>query len=463
MKRWRGEPRETVPWFTAASASERRAADLFLADLLGRPAAARVLRSRVRAPEEHWAEGPDDPGRVPPVQAPVDRPAPTAPPALCARDVPITDRMALLVAAHAPLPVTCDELMRTVKDSGARADYKSVAAIVPGPTARQVRLFIFFHGNYGYVTLAPSGDVEKKVDPSGHSRVPRWLDDVGKAKARKFKSAPIEFEFETLVEAQRKIPWDPSFKGLVIKDPVVLVPEDAERNANTKSDHWSIPPPCQYGVEGDGTPTGPGTPRLEALVTECYSHLRCLTNPSGKTYLPAGGGAQTSWLKNDVERIYLSAHSGGGKPLLESAGADMVLVTPTSLAGLAGRAVDLWLFDATYDYGIENYVNFCANWNKAGLLGYGKTKTRVVCIYRGGTDTEATADKLRAELASKVLKVSKDSLLKVHKTTDMADASMKGDVLPALVSMPVVFVKTTVKHMNIPRLFAPLLLLTAAS
>jgi hypothetical protein len=451
MRRPRLDQRsQPAHWFTATSPAERRLADLFLADLLGhRPV------PPVRKTPALWPPALLD-------QPLIEEGGPSAL-TICGRDVPVTDRMALLVTKNAPLPVTCNELMRTVKASGARDDYKSVAAIVPSPKAVDTRLLIFFHGNYGYVTIAPTGDVPTKTDPSGHSRLPRWL-DKRKLQASKFKAAPIEFEFERLADAQRGIPANPSFKGLVIKDPVVLVPEDAELNANEKAlVHWSIPPQCQYGVEGDGTVAGPGTSKLGELVIECYDHLRCLTRPSGATYLAQGAGRPGSWLGNNISRVYLSAHSGGGKPLLEAAGADMVMVTPTSLAGKAGRAVDLWLLDATYAYGIENYVNFCTNWNNAGLLGHAPDKTRVVCIYRGGTDTEATADQLRAELASKVLKVTKESLLKVHTKADMADPSMASDIIPALVSMPVVFIRTTVKHMDIPRLFMPLLLLTAAS
>ena len=437
-------------WFTAASPAERRQADLFLSDLLGHRPVPPVRKTAPLGPQA-FLNQPSIEEESPPAST------------ICRRDVPVTDRMALLVTRNAPLPVTCDELVRTVKDSGARDDYKSVAAIVPSPTAVDTRLLIFFHGNYGYVTIAPTGDVPKKIDPSGHSRLPRWL-DRRKAQASNFKAAPIEFEFERLADAQRGIPANPSFKGLVIKDPVVLVPEDAELNANEKElVHWSIPPRCQYGVEGDGTPAGPGTLKLEELVIECYDHLRCLPRPSGATYLAPVPGRTGSWLGNKISRVYLTAHSGGGRPLLETAGADMAMVTPTSLAGKAGRAVDLWLLDATYAFGIENYVNFCTNWNNAGLLGYAPDKTRVVCIYRGGTRTQATADRLRAALASKVLKVNPESLLKVHKKADMADASMASDIIPALVSMPIVFIRTTIEHMDIPRLFMPLLLLTAAS
>ena len=170
-----------------------------------------------------------------------------------------------------------------------------------------------------------------------------------------------------------------SFTARAIKNPVVLVPEDAE--AATSS--WAVPPSGQYGTASDGKPAGPGTKRLEELVLECYEHLRCLRNPSGRPYLAPGVSQRASWVSN-IQRTYVVGHSGGGKPLVEAAGADMVLITPSSVAGVGGRAVDLWLFDCTYDsglLGIKNYVNFCSNWHNAGLLGHRPDSARFVCVY----------------------------------------------------------------------------------
>src|SRR5262249_14549415 len=70
----------------------------------------------------------------------------------CARDVAVSDTLALLITKSAPLAVTSSEIARVARDNGARDDYKSVAAIVPPAPHR--RLLIFFHGNNNYVTLA---------------------------------------------------------------------------------------------------------------------------------------------------------------------------------------------------------------------------------------------------------------------------------------------------------------------
>lgn len=420
---------------SASSSRDRRNADLFLAALLGEPVA--------RGPRSGEAIGEDDPAVAPPS---------------CARDVAITETAALLITNNAPLPVTRDETARVARDSGARDDYKSVAAIVPAAAER--RLLIFFHGNDNYVTIAPTGDVPTRVDPSGHSRVPRWADRSGRTEAVRKKAALFKYGLDSLAASQSTLQPSASFTRAV-KDPVVLVPEDAER---TTGDYWCVPPRNQYGTARDGRPSGPGTLRLQDLVMECYDHLRCLQNPAGRPYLAPGMVHQASWVGN-IERVYVSGHSGGGKPLVEAAGADMVLITPTSVAGVRGRAIEFWLYDCTYGFGTHNYVNFCANWNAAGLLANRADSARFVCIYgpkQPRSDTETEADALRSDIAA-ALRVPAASLRVLHDSTDMTSRSMVNDVIPALTSRPVVFVRTHVTHDQIPTTFTPLLLRTAAS
>jgi hypothetical protein len=443
-----------------ASTRRERGADRFLSDLFGDPGP---------TPEEVDAANEDATTSAAASGATTD-------PALCARDVAVTDTLALLVADAAPLPVTPGEVKRVAGNSGARDDYKSVAAIVP--TTAEPRLLLYFHGNNNYVTVAPNGDVPAKVDASGHSRVPRWADDVPRGStpsaarrgAAAKMAAPLIYKLDALAASQSGLSPADAFAGAQVKNPVVLVPEDGERTAGT----WSAPPRNQYGTATDGKPGGPGTKGLENLMIECYQHLRCLPAPSGRTYLPPQMSSAASWLSN-VKRTYVSGHSGGGKPLVEAAGADALLVTPTSAAGVGGRAVDLWLFDCTYpSFGHANYVNFCANWSNAGLLAYRADAARFVCVYGWG-DTEKGADAIRAEIATKVLKLSaKDAgdLRKIQSEplqqgvglADLMSApSMVRSVIPALLSSPVVFIKTNVPHDSIPTLFTPLLLRTAAS
>jgi hypothetical protein len=394
-----------------------------------------------------------------PAEASDPDPGPTPVSTRCARDVAVTDALSLLIANRAPLPVTPAEATRVAGNSGTRDDYRSVAAVVPATPER--RLMIFFHGNNNYVTVARTGDVPASADPSGHSRVPRWADATGQAGARRKKAAPLHYGLESLAAAQNSLLPAASFADRAVKDPVVLVPEDAER---TTGRFWSVPPRGQYGTSRDGTPNGPGTPRLQELVMECYEHLRCLRNPAGRPYLSPEMGHRASWVGN-IQRVYVSGHSGGGKPLVEAAGADMVLITPSSVAGVNGRAVDFWLFDCTYGFGTHNYVNFCANWSNAGLLAHRANAARLVCVYRPaapGSDTESEADRLREQIAA-ALQVPAARLRKLHDSTDMSSPSMVTDVIPALTSSAVVFIRTSVAHDLIPTRFTPLLLRTAAS
>jgi hypothetical protein len=389
-------------------------------------------------------------------QSPEDQPPTSATTQACAADVAVNDTMALLIASKAPLPVAKNEIARAVANSGVRDDYHAVAAVVPA--VAEPRLLVVFHGNNNYVTVAPKGDVPPRVDPTQHSRVPRWVSATGRKHiigdpAVKgmdgVKAAPIKYGFNSLAASQRALSPEESFKNLDVKDPVVLIPEDAEPGSK-----WAVPPKGQYGT----------STKLQDLVIECYEHLRCLRNPAGRPYLPADMSQRASWVSN-IRRTYMSGHSGGGKPLVETAAADMVLVTPSSVAGVGGRAVEFWLFDCTYGFGTKNYVNFCVNWLDNKLLAYGADSARFVCVYRAKdsiSDTETEANQLRGEIA-KALKVSPGSLLKLHDSAKMSSPSMINTVIPALISRPVVFIRTQVAHDMIPTLFTPLLLRTAAS
>jgi hypothetical protein len=381
-------------------------------------------------------------------------------PVTCAASEAVSDTLALLRTPRVPLPVTPKERARASGIPGAIDDYQSVAAVVPTPTER--RLLVFFHGNRDYVTIAKSGDVPKAVDPTGHSRVPRWADERGRRHALLKPAVALRYRFHDLPAAQKGLALPDAASGRTVKNPTVLTPADAEISSSSHS--WNAPPQGQYGKPDDGTPQGPGTMALVELLWACYAQLRCLLKPSGGTYLPAAATNLASWLPN-MQRIYVAGHSGGGKPLGEAAGGGMLLVGPHSRAGTDSRAVDLWLLDATYGWGTHNYVNFCKSWRAAGLLANKADGARLVCVYRAkdaDSDTETEANALRTELAT-LLGVPAPSLLVEHDSTDMAAPSMRTRVLPALTTAPVVFVRTKVAHEEIPKAFIPVLLRTAAS
>ena len=403
------------------------------------------------------AEDPQPP--KPPAQPPAPPPPPPQVASVCAVDEAVSDTLALLRAVQSPMPVSATERTRAGGIAGALDDYRSVAAVVPATPDR--RLLVFLHGNRDYVTIAKVGDVPGAIDPSRHSRVPRWADVTGRKKALTKKAVPLRYGFNALPAAQTALTPSEPFAGRNVKNPIVLVPADAELSSGLS---WNVPPKGQYGRGDDGKPQGPGTMRFYELLKECFEHLRCLAKPSGGTYLPSAASNLPSWLPN-MRRIYVVGHSGGGKPLLEACGADMLLVSPTSRAGTDSRAVDIWLLDATYGWGAHNYVNFCRSWKAAGLLKNAPDGARFVCVYREkdpDSNTETEADALRGELAT-LLGVPKPSLLTLHDDASMTSESMVKRVVPALSTSPVVFIRTKVGHETIPTAFIPLLLRTAAS
>ncbi|HYD40160.1 MAG TPA: hypothetical protein VEB43_04980 [Anaeromyxobacter sp.] len=431
-------------------------ADLFYAELMGvplrrpRPGAA---GGRGRPPAAPLLDGEEDlDGGPTPSPAPSTAPTSPAPaaPAPAARDVAVTETMALVVADAAPLPVTPAERTRVASDAGARDDYRSVCAIVP--RAAGSRLLVFFHGNDNYVTVAPDG----ASPPRAASRPPRWADAVGRAAAARKPAAALHYRLDRLPASQRALA-DEALRSLDPKDPVVLVPEDAQR---TVGRFWSVPPRGQYGTGSDARSTGPGTPGLGALVAECDARLRALPSPAGRPYLDASAPRLGA-----AGRVYLAGHSGGGKPLVEAAGSELVLGPFPSSGEGGGRAAELWLLDCTYGWGTANYVTFCERWLAAGRLAHRADAARLVCVYRPASpqsNTETEADALRTALARR-LRVTPASLLKLHDASSMTSASMAREVIPALTTAAVVFVRTAVAHDAIPTQFMPLLLRTAAS
>jgi hypothetical protein len=391
-------------------------------------------------------------------QAPSGAGTTPAAPSICANDVAVDGNSALLFSQEAPLPVSASIIQalgtpskekdpkkaaaENAKKVASLDDYKAVWAFVPKDNDPKV--LIYFHGNNNYVT----------VDKSG-SRNPAWADATAIASinaAPKTEAAGLKYKLNKQEQLQQdeqdQLEDSNPAKKNPIKKPLVLVPEDVEL---VKVRFWAVPPRNQYG---DSQTTG--TQKLENLVMDCYKHLRCLSTPSGTKYLPSGPGHRASFVSN-LKRVYLSGHSGGGKPLVEAAGADLVLMTPTSI----DLPTDVWLFDCTYGFGIKNYVSFCQNWNDNKRLANKPDSSRFVCVYRPKSkesDTESEADALRVKLAQVLGVKSPDSLRKEH-----LQGNLSSLIIPTLVSSPVVFVRTTVPHDKIPTTFFPVLLLTAAS
>jgi hypothetical protein len=321
-----------------------------------------------------------------------------ASPPPCRDDVAISDVSALLYSPQAPL----------VPAAGLR-DARAVWSGIPMRPDRSALLYL--HGFDNYVT----------VDAAGQSRVPDWAagDAAAHAGASAKPAAPLAYGLDRLV-AQKS--------G---RRPVVLVPEVSTLATGS---FWAKEPAGQYA----------DPKRLGLLVSDCLTHLACLHRPDGHPYL------SQDFAKPGLERVFVSGHSGAGLILQEAAGS--ALLQPDT-----GVPTDLWLFDCTYWSQIAGFVQFCERWHTAGRLGGGRHGTsRLVCVYRPGTQTEAIADTLRGELAG-VLGVPSASLVKDHTA-----ANFERDIRPVLPTAATLFLRTFLPHDEIPTFFLPALLQTAA-
>jgi len=321
-----------------------------------------------------------------------------ASPAPCRDDIAISETSVLLFSRQSPL----------VPALGLR-DARAVWSRVPDRPNRGALLFL--HGFDNYVT----------VDAQGKSRIPDWAagNAAARAGASSKRAAPLAYGLDRL--GTHGTGWRP----------VVLAPEVGTLASGA---FWAKETAGQY--------VDPA--RLGLLVSDCLAHLGCLHRPDGHPYL------SRDFLKSRLERVFVSGHSGAGLILQEAAGA--ALLQPDT-----GAPADLWLLDCTYWSQITGFVQFCKRWQAAGRLGGGRHRAaRFVCVYRPGTQTEAIADILRGEVAG-VLGVSAASLVKNH-----AAANLEAEVLPALRTAGVLFLRTQMPHDEIPTFFLPILLQTAA-
>jgi hypothetical protein len=314
-------------------------------------------------------------------------------------DLAINERTALLFSAQAPL----------TPERGKR-DARAVWCHVPPRSERSVLLYL--HGNNNYVT----------VDAAGRSRVPDWATtDAARAGAAGKRAAGLTYALDRLDAGKR---------------PVVLVPEAAVLATGS---FWAREPAGQYADPR----------RLGLLVEDCADHLARLRRPGGDAYLPQDFAVRKG--KSRLERVYFSGHSGAGLPLEEAARSALLLPD-------TGVPADLWLFDCTYWSKVDGFVEFCRRWHAAGRLGGGhRDHARFACVYRPKTQTEEVADALRGEIA-KVLGVEAGSLVRDHSA-----ANLEAEIRPALRQAGVLFLRTLTPHDEIPTLFIPDLLRTAAS
>jgi hypothetical protein len=328
----------------------------------------------------------------------------------CRGDVAIDDSTAQVFCEQAPLS----------PGPGCRDARAVWCHVPPGPDHS---VLIYLHGFNGYVT----------VDEKGRSRVPDWAagDAAARAGAAGKLAAPLGSGLDRLDA------------GKTGKKPVVIVPEVCTLASGS---FWAKEPTGQYTDRA----------RLGGMIADCGKHLARLQRPGGGHYLannflndasPTGGGKHA---RTGLERIYLCGHSGAGLPIEEAANA--TLISPEA------SPTDLWLFDCTYWSRVDGFVKFCERWHRASRLAAGRRDaSRFVCIYRPQTQTEEVADDLRSEIAT-LRGVKPEALVIDHSPTNL-----DSEVRSAFKRTGVVFVRSYVPHDEIPTVFIPVLLETAAS
>ena len=272
------------------------------------------------------------------------------------------------------------------------------------------------------------------------------------------------------------------FKNGCIKSPLVLVPEDVklvEHKFNKSDSFLGHKLSKEFYVGDDDNKTWASSAhgqyikkeRLGELLNDCYEHLHCLKNSSGHPYLD--GKKKLDQLK----RLYLCGHSGGGGPLAQAAGSDFVLPTENSYFASDKGGVDLWLFDCTYSwFDNKNYINFCRAWYEKGRLGHAPNSSRLICVWLEGTKTGKGADDLMKKIEREILDGKKLTVYPQRKALDIMKVvrgnrplefsmikEIPEDLLEALRRDGVVFIRTSVPHGRIPTVFIPLLLWSAAS
>ncbi len=330
-----------------------------------------------------------------------------APARVCPSSEPIDNKTALLYTDLAPLAAV-----------GRGCDNKAIWTYVPDSRPSH-SVHVYLHGNDNLVTASAIRPGGRHADWAPR-RTPSSLRPGGP-----FAAGPkYEMDISAQASAQK---------------PIVLVPEDAGP-PGPDNPFWAV------GKEGAfaGDPT-----RLGAMIDDCFRRLQTLRSPSGAPYLNGDQGR--------LRRLYLSGHSGGGKPLSVCSESIIARSIPT----------DLWLYDCTY-WGahVDKYVAFANAWAASNRLGNGSGSSRMVILVTGDPRTTNNAVAIiralersfrtrRVRLTRRGLPAPGGMLLEA-----MPDATVR-DILNGLRSFAVTLIHTVISHDQIPRVWTPRLLATA--
>jgi hypothetical protein len=195
---------------------------------------------------------------------------------------------------------------------------------------------------------------------------------------------------------------------------------------------------------------------LGAFIDDALAHLACLSKDAS-----CGGGKYLSprRAKEDIQRHYLMAHSGGAHVLSQAAVSDYAFAKPTFLV----------LLDSQYGYyGAKNGLNpknpvqrFVEYWAGQGKLGIGDDQSRVLIVSGIKSDTNDETDNIRASLEAShhsVFQIGKPKEGKRRGERAPFPPDERQSVLDALKQNAIVLVWTPVSHDDIPTYFVPVAL-----
>ncbi len=363
-------------------------------------------------------------------------------------DIAIDARTALLFSANAPVA------------SGTTApadDKRAVWVHVPdGMPLAPLDVYFYFHGFNNFVS------VKLGSTPGGVTRIPGWIRSDRTGEASGTVASGVKYKMASVYTGSSHkplmlLPEDGIADPLTAAQAAKIRADNAAEIARFKQEKkdWEArgktdPKPVPANTKsvfyaetsaGNLTPSG----ALTVLLQDCLDRLSKLNNAGGSPYLSKA----IDLSKDKPRRLYLSGHSGGGKPLTVCASSDLAQQLPT----------DLWILDATYGTGRTEYVAFCSAKAKKGELGTGAGKSRMVAISRknNASFTENNLDAIVGDLkkAPDLVAASIAPVLTSY-TGPADDAKLKTDL-----KNPIVIVKTSVEHEDIPATFLPFLFETA--
>jgi hypothetical protein len=210
-------------------------------------------------------------------------------------------------------------------------------------------------------------------------------------------------------------------------------------------------------VESRGKLADPDGQRIQKIINDCCDRLRKLPkrdSSAATTYLEVAPDKKVDASK--LKRLYLSGHSGGGVPLSAAC-----TNTIARLKGPDDTPTDLWVLDATYGSGLNEYSSFCKELFDAKKLGNGSGLSRFVGVVIKNSPTDVSSKDNPPPRMTDIVAKMKSEGLPVKEVEFKKDSDLP-ELEKALMCNPIVIIRqTAVEHDRIPTKFIPILLRTA--